>query len=314
MGLAKLNIQIEDLDCKPLQGCWRTDLVIQLCGPGGAFLVDVWPDIVPQLKLRYSAPASVIEVSDWATITDLGGQTISITTVDTAGASTPHTINLVSPATSPEQVAAQLQGYSDFAADVVDGHVHLETVDRGWSVSMTVGGTAALIWGYPTGSPVTVNGSGYKILGHYYQGAKRVMLQPAPGGRINHIEVDVPAGGYKIWTRCCFGNNEETHMRKVCVRCDEHACVPLMLPAVKLCSGAILHPLMREVVKQEFLLNDDERLAVMRAVAWQANVGKEQILADLAYQRVEAEEEGRGDLVALIDNVILLADKLPQCY
>lgn len=310
---AKLKIAILDLNCKPLTPVWRTDLVIQSCASGWPYLVDYWPQILTQLKDRYSKPATIVDITDYTGMTDQGGQTIDITTKNTAGVSTLRSTTLQSPAITPEQICAQLQGYpTEFIAELEDGHIRLTTIDKGWSVELTIGGTAALSWGYTT-MPITVFGDGYKILSHYYQGAQRIMLQPPSGQYVNRIEVDIPRGCYKIWTRCCFGQNEETGIIIQGVCCDQTYCVNLVLPQVRLCSGALLHPMMREIVKNQLFLNDEERLLPMRALMWQAGLDRQAVLDQLAYQRIEAEEAGLGDMVLLIDDVTALANLLPQC-
>lgn len=308
----KLKIAILNYNCNPLTPVWRTDLVLQRCTTGEPYLVDIWPAVLTQLKDRYSKPATIVESTEYSTLADQAGNTVIVTTVDTLGISTVTNITLQAPARTPEQICKQLQGYPTFGAELDQGHVRLTSVDKGHTVSLTVDGTAQLTWGYTT-IPITVYGGGYKILSHYYQGAKRIMLQPPSGEYVNYVEVDVPRGCYKVWTRCCFGANEETHTAVVGVCCGDELCVNLYLPALKACSGAIIHPLMREVVRNQMFINDDERLIPMRALMHQAGWDRQAIQDQLAYQRVEAEEAGLGDMVALIDDMILLAEKLPVC-
>lgn len=68
MGFAKFNIWIRGADCSLLKTCWRTDLAIQLCT--GAWLVDMFPEVEDQLKLRYAKPANVEDVTNYAGLAD----------------------------------------------------------------------------------------------------------------------------------------------------------------------------------------------------------------------------------------------------
>ena len=59
-------------------------------------------------------------------------------------------------------------------------------------------------------------------------------------------------------------------------------------------------------------LND--RVVVMKAVAQAANLGREQILVELADWKQDAIDIERPDLAARVDEVIVIAEALPQCY
>ncbi|MFZ2071258.1 MAG: hypothetical protein WAV32_06655, partial [Halobacteriota archaeon] len=69
-----------------------------------------------------------------------------------------------------------------------------------------------------------------------YKGHRRIMLQPGGGEKFNHIEVDVPPGCYVVWTRVCYGKNEETNKVMVIVDCGEEVCVNLLLDDVETCA------------------------------------------------------------------------------
>lgn len=207
MGLAHINIWLRNNACNLLQGCWRTDLVIQACT--GEYLINVYPEIINQLQGRYP----------------------------------------------------------------------------GWTITT-----------------------------HWYQGAQRIMLMPPSTETIKNIEVDIPPGCYKVWTRVCHGANEETSvaMLQACCEKPDH-CVNLILPELTVCSGAVLHPLMDHVVHEAFLADDPERLVLMKGVMFGAKKGKPEVIAELDYRYQEAIDKGDQDLQDRVQAVRNLANQLPEC-
>lgn len=59
---------------------------------------------------------------------------------------------------------------------------------------------------------------------------------------INHLDINLPPGCYKINARVCHMNNEETNQAMVIVRCDDHICLNLLLPEVMNCGKGYLVP------------------------------------------------------------------------
>jgi len=85
-----------------------------------------------------------------------------------------------------------------------------------------------------------------EVLVHDYQYERRIMLYPGNGRHFNHIEVDVPPGCYAVWTRICYGHNEETNKVMVVVGCGDEACVNLILNALTTCTRQVFHPLLEQ--------------------------------------------------------------------
>jgi hypothetical protein len=122
------------------------------------------------------------------------------------------------------------------------------------------------------------------IMQHDYQGETRIMLQPGGGRCFSHIEVDVPPGCYVVWTRVCYGYNEETNKVMVLVGCGDEACVNLLLNDVKTCARELLHPVLERGALVGIQKPDLE--AVARVLMQVGEMPKKQVLAELN-ERVE---------------------------
>lgn len=302
MGTARLNIWLRNSECQLLTSCWRTDLVIQTCS--NTPIKDSYPEIIDQLKMRYSQPGYVQCISDFPLMVNQSGKTLAIT----VGSSTTETLTFASAMTLVECYAQIKAFFKNVDVSLFGNTITLTTIDRGPGATIMIGGDCDLVWG-----PI-VNGSGYTITSHYYQNAWRLMLYPGGGKTLNHIIADIPPGCYKVWTRVCHGNNEETSMVMANAKCDDHLCVNLLLPVVKTCSAQLLHPMMDQIVHQQFLLDDAERLLPFRALMWAAGIGREDVIAQLDYRIQEAQDKGDTELEARIIAVKNLALLLPACY
>lgn len=120
-----------------------------------------------------------------------------------------------------------------------------------------------------------------------YNGADRIWLQPAPWNKhvyFQHVEVDVPPGCYVVWTRVCFGDNEETNKVMVVVGCGAEACVNLMLDQVKTCTGNVFWPLIDEAVALDVPNRDLRGAARLMNVVRDKN--RDEVFAELE-QRIE---------------------------
>jgi len=302
MGTGHVNIWLRNAICDVIPDCWRTDLVIQGCN--GNYLVNTWPKIIDQLKKRYSTPATVADVDSWPLITDQGGKTLTLN----YGTSSEESVIFASPATSQSEIFDQMANQlTKYEVKMVDNRIRIYTLERGPGASITISGDANVAWGAPQA------GGGWKVLSHFYQNAQRIMLMPPNGEFIDDIHVDIPPGCYKIWTRVCHGANEETSVNCVYVGCGGESCVCLMLPAVKTCSGQVLFPLMKQLVKEQALNGDDDRLAVMRGIMYAAHLGKNAVIVALDQQIAEAQEKGDTELEADIQALKTLAQQLPEC-
>lgn len=303
MGTAKLNIWLRNAECNVLETCWRTDLVIQTCT--GKYIKDSFPEVIDQLKERYSKQGLVKCINTFPLVTDQTGKTLTIT----VGTGTAENLLFTGPSMTFAEIYAQMQAFfQNVDVRLVDGSISIITKEYGPGALITIGGDSDLVWG-----PV-VPGSGYTVTSHFYQNAWRIMLQPGSGKTLNHIEVDVPPGCYRVWSRVCHGNNEETSVVMVNVKCAEHACVNLLLPTIKTCAAHLVHPLMDKVVHDQFLMDDVERLLPFRALMYGAGLGKQDILGQLDYRVYEAQEKGDPELEARILAVRVLAELLPECY
>ena len=302
MGTSKLNIWLRNASCDLLTSVWRTDLVVQACG--GTYLVDTFPEILEQLLAKYSARGVVRDITSWPLETDQTGRTLEIT----IGSGSMQSVTFTAPAQSLAEIYEQVVGqFTDCSITPDDDHLKIVTDAYGPNATIVLGGTCDIDWG-----PI-VDGSGYEINSHYYQGAKRIMLMPPAGEYVNHIEMDVPPGCYKVWTRVCHGNNEETSTVMVGIRCGEEACVNLLLSTVKTCSAGVLHPLMDKIVYEQALADDEQRLGAFRGVMFGAQLGKQEVLNQLNYRVLEAQAKQDTELEARINAVMALAQQLPEC-
>lgn len=132
---------------------------------------------------------------------------------------------------------------------------------------------------------------------HTYKGAERIWLQPAPWSQkhyFQHVEVDVPPGCYVVWTRVCFGRNEETNKMMVIVGCGQEACVNLVLDAVRTCTGNLFYPFFEKAVELGVPNRDLRGAARVMNVIRDKN--RDDVFAELDQRLEDAEdnEELRG--------------------
>lgn len=305
MGTSHLNIWLRDHNCTLFNSCWMLDLAVQLCN--GATLYDLFP-LVEQLKERYSKPAIVMDCTDYSTIGDQIGKSLEVT-VD---GGTVQTYNFTTSTTTLKEIYDLIKTYfSGVTVKLKNGHITITTDSAGWGSSLVIGGTCDIVW------DTIEQGSGYKISTRWYRNAYRINFRPKSGEFINHVEMDIPTGCYKIFARACHRNNEDTStVMKVIDTCGTCHTADLLLPEFRQCAGGIIHPFVERVVNdyQVLVKEDADKILVFAAVAMAANLSREQIQAELAERRQDAIDMGLTDLVPRIDAVIAIANQLPQCY
>lgn len=303
MGTTHLNVRVRDSLCKLIKTGWMVDLAVLTCD--GTPLYELDDSLLPALKKKYCQPATVRDFTAAFPLTDQGGRTLEVTVSGVL-----QTMTFTTGTTKLGEIFDQIRArvFTGVTVDVVDGHLVLETDERGPGVTLSVSGDCDLDWG-----PVT-QGSGYEIYTHYYHDAYRIRFRPTDGSTINHVELDVPNGCYKIFARVCFGDNEDTSVVFADIEgCGKCRTIDLMLPKVMKCSKDILYPAMHQIVRQGIDPVLDNRVVVMGALAKLGNLGRDVILAELAARRVDAELLNRADLVAELDDIIEVANALPQC-
>jgi hypothetical protein len=299
MGTTHVNVLLRDHFCTPIVDCWMLDLVVNLCN--GTPLYEVFP-IVDQLKKRYATPASVEDFTEYPLSTDQAGLTLEINS---------QVLSFASPAMTQVEIYTQIKNFfTNLDIKLEGGQIKIATKDRGPDATLTIGGTCDLKFG-----PIT-HGAGYKISTRYYHGAYRINILPPKGDHINHVELDMPAGCYKIWGRACHGRNEETSVAMVILEdCGECTTVNLMLPEVMNCARDAIYPVMEKIAVEyaQVFPEQADKVVIMKGVAQVANLGREQILAELAMRKQDAIDLDRDDLEARVDAVIAIAYDLPQC-
>jgi len=302
MGLSHLNIWLRDINCTPLKTCWRTDLVIKTCG--NQYLVDFYPEILTQLSDRYGTSGFVSDVTSYP-ITDQTGLTEFVT----IGTGSQQTVTFASPATTPHQIASQMDNQlTDCSVSVVDGQVRIITDKKDHKQTISVGGgTCGLLWGS------AVAGTGYEILKlDNYQNATRISIRPKSGEFINHIECFVPPGCYKIWSRCCFGNNEETNKVMTVIESGEHRQIDLLLDAVRTCSENIIHPAMDLVVNDgKFQDIEYDIVPFIKQMIWLSGKNKAVMLNQLDERIIEAQQKVDTTLESRLNAVRAIVNSLP---
>ena len=303
MSKAHVEIWLRNAECNLLTDCWRTDLVIQACT--GRYLVDSYPQIIDQLKRRYGKPAFAQCVTSFPMATDQGGKTLSFT----VGSSSVEQLTFSTPSTTQAEIFAQIKAaFQNVEISITDGLLTVTSKEYGPDATLVIGGDSDLIWG-----PIT-HGSGWTVKKHFYQNAWRIMIYPGNNEMLNHIELDIPPCAYKIWTRVCHGQNEETSVvLQKFIGCECYG-VDLLLPALKTCSANIVHPLMDRVVNEQILADDADRLAVFRGIINVAGLGKQAVIEQLNYRIQEAQDKDDPDLQARVQAVYDLAQNLPDCY
>jgi hypothetical protein len=305
MGTSTLNVWLRDYNCTLMNNCWMLDLAVQACN--GVTLYERFP-LVEQLKERYSSPAMVTEYTDFSTISDQSGKTLEVTV---SGGSM-QSLVFSGSAITLKEIFSQMESYfTDVVIKLMDGHISITTEDYGHDVNLTIGGSCDLVWGTIT------QGFGYKISTRYYHGANRINIRPPDGEYVNHIEMDVPPGCYKIFARACHRGNDDTFvvMEKI-DNCGECHTVDLLLPEFPHCAGGIIYPFMDRVVNDygQIIKDDFEKVVVFKAIARGANIAREQILVELAERKQDALDMGMNDAASRTEAVIAVAQQLPQCY
>lgn len=125
---------------------------------------------------------------------------------------------------------------------------------------------------------------------HDYKGEKRILLQPGGGEKFNHIEVDVPPGCYVIWTRVCYGHNEETNKVMAIVDCNKEVCVHLLLNKVETCIDEVLYPYAIRAVDMQQPVK--EVGIAIRSLMKAGEISKKDLIGNLE-QRLEELEEAK---------------------
>lgn len=147
---------------------------------------------------------------------------------------------------------------------------------------------------------------------HNYQGETRIKLQPddTMQEKFNHIEVDVPPGCYIIWTRVCYGNNEETNKVMVIVDCGKEVCVNLLLDTVDTCGRGFVYPFGVRAVQMEIPLV--EVGIAVKAVLRVANVDNEAFVKDLEIKVRELKDSPNAEIYLIPTMKLLEIMKQPQ--
>jgi len=304
MGTSHLNVIMRDYNCVPITNCWLLDLAVQFCN--GTPLYDVFP-IIDQLKDRYSASAVAKDLTTYSSLLDQTGNTLEVT----VNGGTMQSLTFTAPAVTQGDIYTQIKNrnFTDCKVYLQDGRIVIETNEKGPNTSLSLGGTCDLIWALE-------QGAGYDISTRYYHGAYRIKIQPPSGQFINHVEMDVPVGCYKIWARVCHGKNEETSkVMQVIGNCGECFTVDLLLPEVMNCAQDIIYPFGEKVANDmlQIVPEFNDRVVVLKAMAYVANLSREQILVELADRKQDALDINRTDLAARVDALLMVAQALPQC-
>lgn len=121
-----------------------------------------------------------------------------------------------------------------------------------------------------------------------YHGAKRIRLKPGSGDHINHIEVEIPPGCYVVWTRVCYGGNEETNKVMVIVDCGGEACVNLLLDRAETCVREVLYP--AAILAIEKRIPENEVGIAVKALMQIAEIPKKVFVAELEQKFGELQE------------------------
>ena len=125
-----------------------------------------------------------------------------------------------------------------------------------------------------------------------YEEYKRINLKPGNNEKFNHIEVDVPPGCYVVWTRVCYGKNEETNKVMVIVDCGEEVCVNLLLNDVETCANEVLYPY--AVRALDMRLPEKEVGIAIKSLMKVGEIPKKGFIRELE-QRLEELEEAKEE-------------------
>jgi hypothetical protein len=124
----------------------------------------------------------------------------------------------------------------------------------------------------------------------FYHGEIRIQLgypNPMQGKFAYHVEVDIPPGCYKVWTRVCrYGDNDETNKIMVVVNCGEEVCVNLLLDGVQMCGREFIHPFLRQAI--DVKLPAQEIQAAAKAIMNVAQKPEKDLMKELDQNMEEA--------------------------
>lgn len=73
---------------------------------------------------------------------------------------------------------------------------------------------------------------------------------------INHLDINLSPGCYKINARVCHQNNEETHEIQIVIRCEDHLCAKMSVPETMDCGKGFIFPGLIHGIRQNFLRED----------------------------------------------------------
>ena len=123
-----------------------------------------------------------------------------------------------------------------------------------------------------------------------YKEHRRIQLYPGGGEKFNHIEVDVPPGCYVVWTRVCYGKNEETNKVMAIVDCGKEVCVNLLLNDVETCAKELLHPYALQAI--DMRLPKKEVEMAIKSLMKVGEIPKKDFIRELE-QRLKELQEGK---------------------
>lgn len=146
-----------------------------------------------------------------------------------------------------------------------------------------------------------------------YQNYTRISIVPPAGEKINHLELDLPPGAYKVWCRVCHGKNEETNIVMVNPECGESRCVNLLLNAVQTCAEQLIHPAFDRVVNDGNFQQEMEIIPFMKVMMWAGYKNKAALVLQLGERILEAQQKGDTELEARINAVLTIVNTLPDC-
>jgi len=126
----------------------------------------------------------------------------------------------------------------------------------------------------------------------YYKKHKRINLRPGGGEKFNHIEVDVPPGCYVVWTRVCYGHNEETNKVMAIVDCGEEVCVNLLLNRVETCANEVLYPYALRAMDKR--LPEKEVATAIKSLMEVGEIPKDEFVRELE-ERLEELQEAKEE-------------------
>ncbi|PNX52087.1 MAG: hypothetical protein BV456_00650 [Thermoplasmata archaeon M8B2D] len=302
---------------------WMVDFALQRCNASGEWLVDFYPEVIPQLKERYAKPAIARDITNYSSLTDQATNTLELvfdgfkTDENTASAtygkgiaySETRSITFVAPASTPQQIACQIKSaMSDMAhISVVDGQILIETIDRGPDTKLSFGASNNCNLKF-----CFADGMGWRVHWRNYVGAKRINIWPGSGKTINHFEVDVPPGEYLMWCRCCHEGNEETNQRYTLIKCGDHTCENLILSTIDVCGKNDWFPMADHVVNGGLIQLEADKIAFLKGMKYVANIEKASMQANLQLRLIDAALSPETGLETRINAILAIVDQLPE--